>query len=133
MPTISTAREVYWVLESQVDWSVEEVWVLALDSQLKLINHKMISRGTVNQCLIHPRDIFRFVILGNACAFILAHTHPSQNPLPSPEDIKITKQIFRLSKWHQIPLLDHVILTRDGGSSIRGTQGKRIWPSHFLG
>jgi DNA repair protein RadC len=125
--TITTAREVHRYLSPHLDWEVEEVWILALNSQLNLINHKLLSKGTVDYCLLHPRDVFRFVILQNASSFILAHNHPSHDLNPSEEDIRITKKILRLSWLHEIPLLDHVILTPEGGTSIRGEKLIRYW------
>ncbi len=127
MTLISTAREVHWLLLPHLDWQCEEVWTIALNSQLELINYKLISKGTVDHCLLHPRDVFRFVIQQNASAFIIAHNHPSQNPIPSPQDIQLTKKILRLSWLHEIPLLDHVILTLHGGTSLRKLKNIRYW------
>jgi DNA repair protein RadC len=90
---------------------IEEVWCIALTSNLKLIDFKMIFRGTVDQCTIHPRDIFRFACCANASRIILAHNHPSGDLEPSTQDLLITKQILNCSKIIQIPLLDHLILT----------------------
>jgi DNA repair protein RadC len=125
--SVTSAREVYWLLAPHIDWEVEEAWILALNSELSLIDYRLLSKGTVDHCLLHPRDIFRFIIRRNASSFILAHNHPSQNPMPSVEDIEMTKKILRLSWLHEIPLLDHVILTRDGGTSIRRQKLIRYW------
>jgi DNA repair protein RadC len=124
---ISTAREVYWTLVPYVDWFVEQAWVIALDPQLRPIDWTLLSKGTVDHCLVHPRDIFRFVILRNASGFILAHNHPSQDSSPSPQDIEFTKKILKLSWLHEIPLLDHVILTKNGGTSLRSLKTIRCW------
>lgn len=124
---ICTAREVHWTLSASIDWSVEQAWVLALDSELKLIEFNLTSKGTVNFCQIHPRDIFRFVISKNASNFILAHNHPSGNAFPSPEDIKFTKKILKLAVLHEIPFLDHVILTKTGATSMRALKNIKNW------
>ncbi len=129
MPLITTAREVHWLLSPHIDWDVEEVWVLALDCQLSVINFRLISKGTVDHCLLHPRDVFRFLIKENASSFILVHNHPSSNPQASEQDITLTKKILRLSWLHEIPLLDHVILTRSEGTSLRGQKHIRYWKS----
>lgn len=124
---ICTAREVHWTLSPSIDWCVEQAWVLALDSQLKIIEVRMVSKGTVNFCQIHPRDIFRFVITKNAASFILAHNHPSENGLPSPQDIEFTKKILKLAQLHEIPLLDHVILTQTSATSLRAMKNIKGW------
>lgn len=124
---ISNAREVHWTLSSSIDWYVEQAWVLALDSQLKVVEFNLTSKGTVNYCQIHPRDIFRFVISRNASSFILAHNHPSGNALPSVQDIQFTKRILKLSQLHEIPLLDHVILTKTGATSMRALKNIKNW------
>lgn len=124
---ISTAREVHWTLSSSIDWHVEQAWVLALDSQLKVVEFTLTSKGTVNFCQIHPRDIFRFIISRNASSFILAHNHPSGNALPSHQDIEFTKKILKLAQLHEIPLLDHVILTKAGATSMRALKNIRNW------
>lgn len=127
MTYISTAREVHWLLSPKIDWDVEEVWVMALSSQLALLDHRMVARGTVDHCMLHPRDVFRFLIQKNASSFILAHNHPSQSFEASAEDIQLTQKILKLSWLHEIPLLDHVILTKTGGTSIRGQKLIRYW------
>lgn len=124
---ISTAREVHWTLFPSIDWCVEQAWVLALDSQLKLIEFHLISKGTVNFCSIHPRDVFRFIISKNATQFILAHNHPSENDLPSIQDIAFTKKIVKLAELHEIPLLDHVIMTKTKATSLRALKLIRNW------
>jgi DNA repair protein RadC len=91
----------------------EEVWVLALNAQLKIMQKEMIFRGTVDHCLIHPRDIFRFLIQANASSFIMAHNHPSEDVLPSDSDLIITRKFFRMAQLFEMPLLDHVIFTNE--------------------
>lgn len=133
MPFITTAREVYWILAPHIDWNVEEAWVLALNSQLSLIRYKLLAKGTVDRCLLHPRDIFRFLIAENANSFILAHNHPSRHSEPSENDIRFTKRLLKLSWLHEIPLVDHVILTSEGGTSMRGQKIIRYWKNDSIG
>lgn len=104
----------------------EELWIAALDSNSAIISSTMLFKGTVNYCLFHPRDIFRFVILHNSVSFLLAHNHPSNNALPSQEDIELTKRIYYLSQLMQIPLQDHIITTKDSFYSFsRGNHFKK--------
>lgn len=111
-PKIINSQKVFELLSPIISSTSEEFWAIALTSNKKVIATKRIFKGTVDHCLFHPRDVLRFVIVANASSFIVAHNHPSQDPLPSFEDIKLTKQLSKLSQILQIPLLDHVILTQ---------------------
>ena len=71
----------------------------------------MISRGTLNFCLVHPRDLFREALKANSFAIIIAHNHPSLNTLPTPEDLLLTRKLVKISKIIEIPILDHIIFT----------------------
>lgn len=111
MIEVNSSSEAFHLLKSKFNPFSEEVWVISLDTQLHLISLDMVFRGTANACLIHPRDIFRTLILNNACSFILAHNHPSKSVLPSPEDLTITRKIQQLSKVFEIKMNDHIIFT----------------------
>jgi len=63
----------------------------------------------LNYCPVHPRDLFREAIKANSYALIIAHNHPSLDPSPTVEDIKLTKRLVRISKMLEIPILDHII------------------------
>ena len=90
---------------------VEEFWVLALTSSKKVIKAEMLFLFSVDACLVHPRDIFRFACLNNASSFIIAHNHPSGDCSPSPADISLTKRLVKAGKLLQLPVVDHLILT----------------------
>lgn len=87
----------------------EEFWLITLNTCLSEINTTMISRGTLNFCLVHPRDLFRQAIMDNAYAIIIAHNHPSLNLEPTPEDLKLTKKLISIADTIEIPILDHII------------------------
>jgi len=93
---------------------VEEFWCVALDSLKNVIKSEMLFRGTVDSCLVHPRDIFRFAITTNSSSILIAHNHPSNNPQPSPEDNRLTEKIQKAGKLLQIPVIDHLILAESG-------------------
>lgn len=75
---------------------------------------KVITVGTLNRSIIHPREIFATAITNRAAAIILAHNHPSGSLNPSKEDMAATISILAASKTIGIPLLDHVIVTKSG-------------------
>jgi DNA repair protein RadC len=111
MIEVSTSLQAFECLRAQINPYAEELWLLALNSQLNLIKKEMLFRGTADHCMIHPRDIFRTLILSNASSFIMAHNHPSNQTQPSEQDLILTKNIFQLSCLFQIPLTDHIVMT----------------------
>lgn len=116
---ITTAERAYENLEGLSHSDIEEFWVLALGPKKSLISSKMIFRGTVDSCLVHPRDIFRFACQANASSVLIAHNHPSGDLIPSYEDLRFTQQIVSASALMQIPVVDHLIVTRNGYTSLR--------------
>lgn len=116
---ITTAEHAYKNLAGLAHSDIEEFWVLALGPKKSLISSKMIFRGTVDSCLVHPRDIFRFACLENASSVLIAHNHPSGDLIPSYEDLRFTQQIITASTLMQIPVVDHLIVTRGGYTSLR--------------
>lgn len=96
----------------------ENFVILYLDARNKLIVDK-VSIGTLNASLVHPREIFKDAIRANAAQLIVAHNHPSGDPEPSPEDIALTRRIDEAAKIIGIELLDHVIVTSSGYTSLK--------------
>ena len=84
--------------------------MLCLNSKNEPTNLSVISMGTVNSSLIHPREVFKIAILSNASKIMLAHNHPSGNPSPSHEDELMTKRIKDCGNMMGIELLDHIIV-----------------------
>ena len=91
----------------------EHFFVLSLDTKNRLIGEKVISIGTLNSAIIHPREIFKEGIKNSANSIILVHNHPSGDPEPSDEDIRITEEIIKASEVIGINVLDHVIIGND--------------------
>lgn len=91
----------------------EEVRILLLDTHLKRIRDVLVNRGTVNRSLISPKDIFRIAVSSGAAAFVLMHNHPSGDPFPSGDDIRITKRIRELGEMMELPMVDHIIFGHD--------------------
>lgn len=71
------------------------------------------SIGTLTYTFVHPREVFKLAIRTNASKIMLAHTHPSNNTKPSPNDIEITKELIEISKLLQIPIIDHLVVGED--------------------
>ena len=97
----------------------ECVHVLHLDSQNKLIRDELVSEGSIDQSAIYVREVVRRALDFGSAAIILVHNHPSGDPTPSKQDIAITRDIVEACKRLGIAVHDHVIIGRDGHSSMR--------------
>lgn len=96
----------------------EHVLVFALDSANHLLTLTDVLKGQVNSVNIDMRSIFRQAIKDNAVSIIVAHNHPSGNGEPSSEDIAITRVMVSSGKILGIPVLDHIIVSHAGITSI---------------
>lgn len=96
----------------------EQLRVYFLDCRHGLIGWEVVSQGTINASLAHPREVFKGAILSNAAAIIIAHNHPSGDPSPSDEDVRLTKRIKEAGHIMGIELLDHVIVGEQGSYSF---------------
>jgi DNA repair protein RadC len=97
-------------LHCRMNSEVEEFWAIALNSGKTVIRARCLFRGSVDACLFHPRDVFRFACLHNAAALIVAHNHPSGNVLPSADDERITQRLLAAAMVFQLPVVDHLIV-----------------------
>ena len=91
-----------------------------LDAKNNVIGRHLISLGIVDATLIHPREVFRPALIDGAAAIICAHNHPSGDPTPSTDDIKITRQLVEAGKIIGINILDHVIIGRPSEANREG-------------
>jgi DNA repair protein RadC len=92
-----------------------EVFAVAmLDGKNRMVGLHVVSQGTLNACLVHPREIFKAAILANAAAVILCHTHPSGDPAPSAEDLNLNARLVDAGRLLGVEVLDHVILGAGG-------------------
>src|SRR5262245_21591825 len=88
----------------------EEFVVLLLDAKSKLLGFHVVSVGSLTSSLVHPREVYKIAILGNAAAIILLHNHPSGDPTPSAEDLHITQRLCQIGEVLGIRVLDHVVI-----------------------
>lgn len=95
------------------DLAQESFHVLALNAKNNLINRYMVSVGIVDASLVHPREVFRQAIIENASTVVVTHNHPSGDPTPSAEDIRITRQLIDAGKLLAITVQDHVIIGQE--------------------
>lgn len=88
----------------------EAVVIVNFDSQAKPINLNIVSVGTINASLAHPREIMKSAVLSNASSVMLIHNHPSGSIEPSAEDIRLTNNMYSICRLMEIPLRDHIII-----------------------
>jgi DNA repair protein RadC len=96
----------------------EHFVVFYLDSRNQEIQREIISVGTLNESLVHPREVFEGAIKNNASSIIIAHNHPSEDLEPSQADIEITKKLVYAGKILDIKIIDHVIITKSSFSNF---------------
>jgi len=111
---ITDASDVYRELCNYADRSQEYFLTITLDGASHIINIRTVFIGTLNQSLVHPREVFADAIADRAAGLIIAHNHPSGTCEPSRADIQITQRLKEVAKLVGIELLDHVILTKEG-------------------
>ncbi len=93
-------------------------YVIALNNSSEILSYSKISEGGLTSTVVDMRKIFQFLLNVNATAFIVTHNHPSGKTKPSEADIDMTKKISEAGKIMSISLLDHVIWTSDGYTSM---------------
>ena len=111
---ITSAEEVYEELKAFSSKSQEHFLTITLDGASHIINTRTVFIGTLNQSLVHPREVFADAIADRAAGIIIAHNHPSGTLEASRADIQITQRLKEVSKLVGIELLDHVILSKYG-------------------
>jgi len=111
---ITSAADVYRELAKYADRSQEYFLTITLDGASHIIQTRTVFIGTLNQSLVHPREVFADAISDRAAGIIIAHNHPSGTLEPSRADMQITQRLKEVAKLVGIELLDHVILTEEG-------------------
>jgi DNA repair protein RadC len=98
---------------------VEQGGVLLLDARHRVLHARVLTRGTADATPMHPRDVFREAALAGAAALVLFHNHPSGDPLPSTEDLQLTRRMIEAGELMGITVVDHVILGDTNYCSLR--------------
>jgi DNA repair protein RadC len=110
-PRIRGPRDVYELCApALLDARQEEFRVLLLNTQHAVLRELVVTRGTLDASVVHPREVFRAAIVESAAAVILVHNHPSGDPTPSREDREVTDQMVEAGRLIGIPVLDHIVI-----------------------
>jgi DNA repair protein RadC len=108
---IETPELVYDLLGAEMrSLQKESLRVVLLDTRYRLLRVEEVSRGSLNESIAHPREVFRPAIIAAAYAVIVVHNHPSGDPSPSQSDHSLTRRLNEAAELLQIKLLDHVII-----------------------
>jgi DNA repair protein RadC len=97
----------------------ERFLVVALDARNRPLSRHLVAVGTLASCVVHPREVFAPLLRRRAAAAILVHNHPSGDATPSPEDLDLTDRLTRAGQLLGIPVLDHLVIGREGYFSFR--------------
>lgn len=92
---------------------------IVINAKGQIIGWKTVSIGDLCSSIIHPREVFKYAICANAFALILAHNHPSGDPTPSGEDIRVTKRLVEAGNILGIEILDHIIIGEEAYVSMK--------------
>jgi DNA repair protein RadC len=98
---------------------VEHFGVVLLDTKHRVLRSTLLSVGTLDTSIVHPREVFREAARGGAAAIVLFHNHPSGDPMPSDDDVALTRRLVRAGELMGIAVLDHVILAETRYCSLR--------------
>jgi len=119
--TINSPSTAVNLLEQFLEDSDREMLIVCcLDTKNQPTCINVVSIGTLNSSLVHPREVFKPAILGNSSSIIVAHNHPSGDTSPSNEDIRITERLKEAGKIIGIELIDHLIIGRSKYTSLKG-------------
>jgi len=110
-PAIHSPADIYNLISLFLEGlDHEEFWVIDLDIRNRVIHLAKLYQGSVNSSQIRVAEVFRIAILDNAHAMVICHNHPSGDPMPSPDDVGVTRSIMQAGKLLDIEVLDHLVV-----------------------
>ena len=107
---VNSSRDVYERMRWMRDLDQEEFHLLMLNTQHEIVREALITRGTLDSSVVHPRDVFRHALNEQASCVILVHNHPSGESLPSAADRQLTRDLVAAGDVLGMPVDDHVII-----------------------
>lgn len=110
-PLLTTPQEVADYMMDRLRFQLKEHFVtLHLDTKGRLIGEEIVSIGSLNAAIAHPREIFKTAIKKSAAAIICLHNHPSGDPTPSYEDIELTRRLVEAGQILGVEVIDHIVI-----------------------
>ena len=110
--------------EHEMDKMKEKFYVVGLNVRKRIVYIELVAMGTLTACLVQAREVFRFAIIRAVSEILVVHSHPSNDPEPSDDDLAITKRLHEAGKILGIELLDHIIVTHGPAFTSFKAQGK---------
>lgn len=118
--TISGPEDIFAFIRLHIGPMASEcVYALYLDNANRIVYHAEVSYGTVDRTAIYPREILKPALIHNATGLVLVHNHPAGDPIPSEDDLEMTKKIEETAASFDIKLIDHMIVTRIQAYSLK--------------
>jgi len=115
---LNSPEKIYRFMQGEANIDRECVWVLHMNTKLKLIEKELVSMGTIDTALVHPREIFKKAILNGSSTIIVVHNHPSGDITPTEEDKKIAKRLKQAGEILSIPVEDFLVISSKGYTSF---------------
>jgi len=116
---ISKPEDVRDLCAAMARYRQEVFRVLLLDSKHRVLRKVMVCKGGLNAAVVHPREVFAPAIVARAASIVLVHNHPSGDPEPSSEDLRLTQRMADAGRLLGIEVLDHVIVAKGGYVSLK--------------
>lgn len=120
---IGTVADVIAIAQDMKLLDREQLRCIYVNARHNVIGWEVISQGSLTASIAHPREIFKGAILASAAGVILVHNHPSGDPSPSDEDVRLTKRIAECGRILGIELLDHIVIAENGNYSFKNSGG----------
>ncbi|MBX3110706.1 MAG: DNA repair protein RadC [Fimbriimonadaceae bacterium] len=111
---ITSSEAAYAMFAHLADEPAENFCVGFLDAKAKLLSVETVHKGTLTMSVVGPREVFRAAVRENAAMIVLAHNHPSGDPTPSPEDVRVTHKLVEVGEALEITVVDHIVVGHDG-------------------
>lgn len=109
-PRYRSPEEIFRLLKPMAKLDREHFVVLHLDGKNSVTAKETVSIGSLNQSIVHPREVFKAAIINSSASLIFAHNHPSGDPAPSREDREITRRLKEAADIIGIKVLDHIVI-----------------------
>ncbi len=118
--TISSPKDAYEMIKEQLEGLDREQFIIAcLNTKNEPTNISVVSVGSLNKAIVHPREVFKTAILSNAASIMAFHNHPSGDTTPSDQDIQLTNRLYEAGELLGIKVLDHLIIGDGSFTSLK--------------
>ena len=116
----SCPQDIYRLVGPEMENLVQEqVQVILLDTKRHVLDVVMVYQGNISSAIVRPAELLRDAVIANAPALVLTHNHPSGDPEPSPQDVRMTKDLVEAADVLGIELADHVVIGRGSFVSLK--------------